>query len=83
MGRRSDHGCNPSMLVPRTTAVHCSATGHPSDADGWAVGAGLKLNAPMIGQGDYFQTQVNYTEGATGYVAVAAAGSNWGKVDGG
>ena len=35
---------------------------------GWAIGAGIKLNAPMIGKGDYFQTQVNYTEGATGYI---------------
>ena len=42
---------------------------HPSNAVGWAVGAGLKLLAPMIGQGDYFQAQVNYTNGATGYVA--------------
>jgi hypothetical protein len=47
-------------------------TGHPSDAVGWAIGAGLKLNAPMIGAGDYFQAQVNYAEGATGYVAAGA-----------
>ena len=40
---------------------------------GWAIGAGVKLNAPMIGAGDYFQTQVNYTEGATGYVSTASA----------
>jgi hypothetical protein len=46
-----------------------SSSAHPSNATGWAVGAGLKLNAPMIGMGDYFQTQINYTEGATGYVA--------------
>jgi hypothetical protein len=43
-------------------------TGHPSDEIGWAVGAGIKLLAPMIGQGDYFQAQVNYTEGARKYV---------------
>jgi Porin subfamily len=42
---------------------------HPGDDTGWAVGGGLKLNAPMIGKGDYFQTQVNYAEGASGYVA--------------
>ena len=51
-----------------------AGTGHPDNEIGWAVGAGLKLNAPMIGAGDYFQTQVNYAEGATGYVAVPAAG---------
>jgi hypothetical protein len=43
-------------------------TGHPSDAIGWAVGAGIKLLAPFIGAGDYFQAQVNYTEGARKYV---------------
>jgi len=43
-------------------------TGHPSDEIGWAVGAGIKILTPMIGQGDYFQAQVNYTEGARKYV---------------
>jgi hypothetical protein len=42
--------------------------GHPSDEIGWAVGAGIKLLAPMIGQGDYLQAQVNYTQGARKYV---------------
>jgi hypothetical protein len=51
-----------------------AANGHPDNEIGWAVGAGVKINTPMIGAGDYFQTQVNYTEGATGYVAVPAAG---------
>ena len=32
------------------------------------VGAGVKLNAPLIGQGDYFQAQVNYTQGALRYI---------------
>ncbi|HET9715211.1 MAG TPA: porin, partial [Pseudolabrys sp.] len=43
-------------------------SGHPDDEWGWAVSAGLRLNAPMIGQGDYFQTQVNYTQGALKYI---------------
>jgi hypothetical protein len=43
-------------------------SGSPSDAIGWAIGAGIKLNAPMIGQGDYLQAQVNYSEGARKYV---------------
>jgi hypothetical protein len=43
-------------------------SGHPSDAIGWAIGAGFKVNFPMIGQGDYLQAQVNYTEGARKYV---------------
>jgi hypothetical protein len=51
-----------------------AGTGHPDNEIGWAIGAGVKINTPSIGAGDYFQTQVNYTEGATGYVAVPAAG---------
>jgi hypothetical protein len=45
-----------------------SATGHPSDRWGWAVGAGLRLNFPFIAQGDYFQMQAAYTQGAMGYL---------------
>jgi hypothetical protein len=43
-------------------------TQHAGDKTGFAVGGGLKLNAPMIGTGDYLQAQVNYTEGALGYL---------------
>jgi Porin subfamily len=43
-------------------------SGTPGDDWGWAVGAGLRLNFPMIAQGDYFQSQVNYAEGASRYV---------------
>ena len=43
--------------------------GNPADKIGFAIGAGLKLNSPL-GPGDYFDAQVNYTQGATGYAAV-------------
>jgi hypothetical protein len=56
--------------------------GHPSDKWGWAAGVGLKLNAPMIAQGDWFQTQVNVTQGALRYL-FNTPNSNWGKVDSG
>jgi hypothetical protein len=55
--------------------------GHPNDKWGWAAGAGLRLNFPMIGEGDYLQAQVNYTEGAARYVFFTP-NSNWGKIDG-
>jgi Porin subfamily len=48
---------------------------------GFVVGAGIKLNAPMIGQGDYLQAQVNYTQGALRYI-FQTPNSNWGKVNG-
>jgi hypothetical protein len=57
------------------------STGHASDELGWVIGAGIKLNAPMIGQGDYLQAQVNYTEGALRYL-FQTPNSNWGKANG-
>ncbi len=55
--------------------------GHPDDKLGWIVGAGAKINTPFIGQGDYFQFQVNYTQGALRYL-MQTTNSNWGKVNG-
>jgi hypothetical protein len=51
------------------------STGNPSAAYGYALGAGLKLNAPMIGSGDYLQLQGNYTVGAFRYASFTANGS--------
>ena len=55
------HEVNP--LYYGATAI----TGHPSDQWGLVVGAGLRLNFPMVAQGDYFQGEVNYTQGAMQY----------------
>jgi len=55
--------------------------GHPSNEWGYAVGAGLRLNFPMITQGDYFQSQVNYTQGALRYLFFTP-NTNWGKTEG-
>jgi hypothetical protein len=54
--------------VPASYYGATVATGHPSDAYGWAVGGGVKVLAPMIGKGDYFQAEVNYSQGARKYV---------------
>ena len=43
------------------------AANHPSDKMGWAVGASLKFNLPMLGHGDVIEGQVNYAKGASGY----------------
>jgi porin-like protein len=59
-----------------------TATGQPGTATGYALGAGLKLLAPMIGAGDYFQGQFNYTVGAYGY-ANAAGTQLFAKYNGG
>jgi hypothetical protein len=57
-------------------------TGHPGDAWGWAAGVGFKINTPMIGQGDYLQTQFNVTQGALRYI-FNTPNTNYGEVQGG
>ena len=64
------------------------ASGHPDDKLGWVIGAGFKLNTPWLlnwlgtGAGDYFQTQVNYTQGALRYLFQTTQPS-WGFNDSG
>jgi hypothetical protein len=43
-------------------------TGHPSDKMGFALGGGIKLNVPWTGMGDYFQAEVDYSQGALRYL---------------
>jgi len=62
------HDVNATYYTGSGGSAASLGSGHPDDKIGWVVGAGLKLNAPMIGHGDYLQTQVNYTEGALRYV---------------
>ena len=57
------------------------SSGHPDDDVGFAIGAGLRLNAPMISQGDYLQAQINYTQGALRYI-FQTPNSSYGKVEG-
>jgi hypothetical protein len=54
------------------TITGSETCGHPADKLGWAVGGGARLNAYG---GDYFQFQVNYTQGAVRYTAHTAAGA--------
>ena len=44
-----------------------TSNGHPGDAWGWAVGAGIKL-ANFLSPKDTIEAQVNYGKGATGYI---------------
>jgi len=50
--------------------------GHPSDKVGWAASAGLRLNFPMIGAGDYFQAQATWSEGAIKYATNSSCGGS-------
>jgi hypothetical protein len=58
------------------------ANGHPDDKMGFAIGAGIKLNAPMIGPGDYFQAEVDYTQGASRYANATAVVFDYRMYDG-
>jgi hypothetical protein len=58
-----------------TTLTGSETLGHPDNKIGWAVGAGIKINFPMIAQGDFFQTQVTYAQGAIRYVGFTQNGA--------
>jgi hypothetical protein len=74
------HDVNATYYSPLGGAV-VPVNGHPADKLGFVLGAGVKLNAPTIGQGDFFQAQVNYTQGALRYI-FQTPNTNWGKVQG-
>jgi hypothetical protein len=50
-----------------------TASGAPGDQGGYALGAGLKVNLPMLGKGDYVQGQFTYGKGAMDYVGSGLA----------
>jgi hypothetical protein len=56
-------------------------SGHPGDTWGWTAGLGLRLNTPLVSQGDFFQSQVNFGEGALRYLFFFNEG-NYAKVNG-
>ena len=63
------HQVTSSYYIPSATgSSNGQNSGHASDKWGWAVGAGLRVNTPMIAPGNYFSTQVAYSQGATRYV---------------
>jgi hypothetical protein len=61
------HQVNAPYYASASTASVIESNGHPSDAWGWAVGAGLHLNVPMLGSSDYVEGEVNYSQGASKY----------------
>ena len=82
------HDVNPSYYAGLRAQRQAQAmTGGPDDHKaGWVVGGGFKLNTPWLlgfigGTGDYFQTQVNYTQGALKYLN-QTTNSNWGINEG-
>ena len=62
------HEVNANYYGASTVSNGLSETGHPGDRWGWVASAGLRLNFPMVAQGDYFQTQATYAQGAMRYM---------------
>jgi len=75
------HEVNAPYYINSATLINPEASGHPDDEWGWAVMAGLRLNTPFIGQGDYLQLQAIYTHGAVRYL-MQNPNSNWWYQDG-
>jgi len=68
------HEVNPQYYDDNAAQLGENPNG-PNTEWGFVVGAGIKLLAPMIGPGDYFQAEVNYTQGALGYLFTSPPGA--------
>ena len=55
-------------------ATAAAGTGNPGDDVGYALGAGIKLNLPQLGKGDFFITQFTYAKGAISYPFIGGGG---------
>jgi hypothetical protein len=53
-----DNTINPGQVT---------GNGYPSDDVGYAIGGGLKVNLPMLGQGDNVHVQADWAHGAVAY----------------
>jgi hypothetical protein len=69
--------------LPGSNGNGLSTTGHPGDEWGWVAGVGFRYNFPFFAQGDYFQTQATYTQGALRYMMQGDNGPNFGIERGG
>ena len=77
------HNVSANYYLNGATGAVDESGGHPGDKLGFAVGGGLKLNAPMIGKGDYFMTEASYTQGALRYTDMKATVFDYAMYDGG
>jgi Porin subfamily len=70
------HQVNPLYYAGGNAAA---GTGGPGEEVGYALGAGIKLNLPMLGKGDFFITQFGWSRGAIGYAFMGGAGIGGGN----
>ena len=72
------HEVNATYYGSNAISNGLSETGHPGDQWGWVAGAGLRINVPYLAQGDFFQTQGTYTQGALRYMNQGNNAPNFG-----
>ncbi|MBA5776019.1 porin [Stappia sp. F7233] len=73
---RVDQGWGSAQIMGALHHVYVDsgvAPGFDSEL-GWAVGAGVTVNLPMIGAGDYLGLQAAYAQGATKFATTAGIG---------
>jgi len=70
---RIDQAWGSAQVAAAAHQVNLGLPTEPSDKWGYAIGAGLKVNLPMIGKGDYVIAGFQYGEGAIDYITSNAA----------
>jgi Porin subfamily len=67
------------QVRPGYYGVAADGFGGPGEEVGYALGAGIKLNLPQLGKGDFFITQFAWSRGAIGYAFMGGAGVGGGN----
>jgi len=70
---RIDQAWGSAQVAAAAHQVNLGLPTEPSDKWGYAFGAGVKVNLPMLGKGDYVIAGFQYGEGASDYIASNAA----------
>ena len=73
---RIDQAWGSAQVMAAVHQVNYSIAADPTDKTGWAAGAGLKFNLPMLGHGDNVSGQFTYAEGAMDYVGSGMGNAN-------
>ncbi|MBS0532434.1 MAG: porin [Proteobacteria bacterium] len=79
---RIDQAWGSAQIMGAAHQVNFGVASDPSDKVGYALGAGVKVNLPMLGKGDYIVTQFTYGKGAIDYVGSGVAQGNTTKQGG-
>ena len=79
---RIDQAWGSAQVMGAAHAINTTTAGVDTNKYGYALGAGLKVNLPMLGKGDSIQGQFTYGKGATDYVGSGLANAQTTKMSG-